>query len=252
MLYLSAKVILLLAFRYFFIIYFYICSVNTDSAKDMQTLLEDIELDIQELKCLVQAVSSDANPALRVVVKRNIQQMKTRLDALSKLLDEAPETLKAPVALELPVSPAPSPEPVLPAEAVLPSEPAHVEPAPAEPVRPVEAVVVNTTKVIYEHSAAGTVDSVQTQSVVTSASAILAERIKPATDLRHAISLNDSFRFVRELFGGDASRMNDMLGRLSAAPSLDKAVDIFVSEVHPDEENESATDFIELLKKYFS
>ena len=33
------------------------------------------------------------------------------------------------------------------------------------------------------------------QTVVTSASPILAERIKPAKDLRHAISLNDSFPF---------------------------------------------------------
>ena len=28
--------------------------------------------------------------------------------------------------------------------------------------------------------------------------------------------------------------------------------DIFVSEVQPDEENEAAVDFMELLKKYFS
>jgi hypothetical protein len=31
-----------------------------------------------------------------------------------------------------------------------------------------------------------------------------------------------------------------------------KAMDIFVSEVQPDEENEAAVDFMELLKKYFS
>ena len=40
----------------------------------MQTLLNDIELDIQELKCLMQAISSDANPTLKIVAKRNIQQ----------------------------------------------------------------------------------------------------------------------------------------------------------------------------------
>ena len=81
---------------------------------------------------------------------------------------------------------------------------------------------------------------------------ILAERIKPAKDLKHAISLNDSFRFVRELFAGDAARMNEVVRRLGEAPSLDKAMDIFASEVHPDEENEAAVDFMELLKKYFS
>ena len=91
------------------------------------------------------------------------------------------------------------------------------------------------------------------QTVVTSASPILAERIKPAKDLRHAISLNDSFRFVRELFAGDAARMNEVVRRFGVRPpSLDKAMDIFVSEVQPDEENEAAVDFMELLKKYFS
>lgn len=83
-------------------------------------------------------------------------------------------------------------------------------------------------------------------------SSILAERIKPSTDLRHAISLNDSFRFVRELFGGDAAKMNAIVVRLNEASSLDKAIEIFTSEVRPDEENEAAVDFMELLKKYFS
>ena len=185
MLYLSAKVTLLFAFRYFFIIYFYICSVNTDCVKDMQTLLNDIELDIQELKCLMQAISSDANPTLKIVAKRNIQQMKARLEALQELLEEAPTAVVSPL-----------------------EEPPAVT--------------------------------------------ILAERIKPAKDLKHAISLNDSFRFVRELFAGDAARMNEVVRRLGEAPSLDKAMDIFASEVHPDEENEAAVDFMELLKKYFS
>ncbi|GKH13205.1 hypothetical protein CE91St12_14150 [Bacteroides uniformis] len=205
---LSAKVTLLFAFRYFFIIYFYICGVNTDCVKDMQTLLNDIELDIQELKCLMQAISSDANPTLRMVAKRNIQQMKARLEALQEQLEEAPTAVVPPV-----------------------------EEITAVPASPVEPVVPDTMKL----------DCEEPETVH-----ILAERIKPAKDLRHAISLNDSFRFVRELFAGDAARMNEVVRRLGEASSLDKAMDIFASEVHPDEENEAAADFMELLKKYFS
>ena len=204
----SAKVTLLFAFRYFFIIYFYICGVNTDCVKDMQTLLNDIELDIQELKCLMQAISSDANPTLRMVAKRNIQQMKARLEALQEQLEEAPTAVVPPV-----------------------------EEITAVPASPVEPVVPDTMKL----------DCEEPETVH-----ILAERIKPAKDLRHAISLNDSFRFVRELLAGDAARMNEVVRRLGEAPSLDKAMDIFASEVHPDEENEAAVDFMELLKKYFS
>ena len=228
MLYLSAKVTLLFAFRYFFIIYFYICSVNTDCVKDMQTLLNDIELDIQELKCLMQAISSDTNPTLRIVAKRNIQQMKVRLEALQELLEEAPTAVVPPLK-DIPTATTPL----------------------AGPVSPVVPVVPDTMKMVCEEpETVHTAEALQT--VVTSASPILAERIKPAKDLRHAISLNDSFRFVRELFAGDAARMNEVVRRLGEAPSLDKAMDIFVSEVQPDEENEAAVDFMELLKKFFS
>ena len=172
MLYLSAKVTLLFAFRYFFIIYFYICSVNTDCVKDMQTLLNDIELDIQELKCLMQAISSDTNPTLRIVAKRNIQQMKVRLEALQELLEEAPTAVVPPLK-EIPTATTPL----------------------AGPVSPVVPVVPDTMKMVCEEpETVHTAEALQT--VVTSASPILAERIKPAKDLRHAISLNDSFRFA--------------------------------------------------------
>lgn len=190
MLYLSAKVTLLFAFRYFFIIYFYICSVNTDCVKDMQTLLNDIELDIQELKCLMQAISSDANPTLKIVAKRNIQQMKARLEALQELLEEAPTAVVSPL-----------------------EEPPAVTTPLTEPVSPVESVIPDTVKMVCE----------EPETVP-----ILAERIKPAKDLKHAISLNDSFRFVRELFAGDAARMNEVVRRLGEAPSLDKAMDILL------------------------
>ena len=204
--------------------------------KEMQTLLDDIELDIQELKYLMQVLATDANPTLKVVAKRNIQQMRARLDALQKLLDETPvEEVAIP---EAPVAPVVIPEPA--------AAPEPVEPIPVivEITKPVEIVspkLESTPKPESEPSA-----------IISSASPILAERIKPATDLRHAISLNDSFRFAREIFGGNTARMNEVIHQLGAAPSLEKALELFSSTVNPDEENETVVDFIELLKKYFS
>lgn len=81
---------------------------------------------------------------------------------------------------------------------------------------------------------------------------ILGERIKPATDLRHAISLNDSFRFTRELFGGDAARMNRLFAELSSVGSFEAAMALFQREVQVDEDNETASAFVELLHKYFN
>lgn len=176
-----------------------------ECVENMQTLLNDIELDIQELKCLMQAIAGDTNSALRVVAKRSIQQMKMRLDELQKLLDEIPE------------------------------------------INPIVTRVIRDEE---EQSVASAAEPML--SPVASSSPILAECIKPSKDLRHAISLNDSFRFTRELFGGDALRMNEIVHLLGEAPDLNKAIAIFNSEVQLDEENEAVVDFIELLKKYFS
>ena len=209
--------------------------------KEMQTLLDDIELDIQELKYLMQVLATDANPTLKVVAKRNIQQMRARLDALQKLLDETPvEEVAIP---EAPVAPVVIPEP---AAAPEPVKPIPVEPVVVEITTPVEVVSPKPESESTPNPAS------EPSAIISSASPILAERIKPATDLRHAISLNDSFRFAREIFGGDTARMNEVIRQLGAAPSLEKALELFSSTVNPDEENETVVDFIELLKKYFS
>ena len=208
--------------------------------KEMQTLLDDIELDIQELKYLMQVLATDANPTLKVVAKRNIQQMRARLDALQKLLDETPvEEVAIP---EAPVAPVVIPEPAAAPEPVKPTP--VEEPVVVEITKPVEVVSPKPESTPKPES--------EPSAIISSASPILAERIKPATDLRHAISLNDSFRFAREIFGGDTARMNEVIRQLGAASSLEKALELFSSTVNPDEENETVVDFIELLKKYFS
>lgn len=192
--------------------------------KEMQTLLDDIELDIQELKYLMQTITTEPDPKLRVVAKRSIQQMRARLDELQKVFDETESKVEEPQKIVVV-----TPEPV--GTVVL--EPIEIKaPEITEPVSPK-----------HEPEAA---------SILSSALPILAERIKSATDLRHAISLNDSFRFAREIFGGNTTRMNDVIRQLGDAPSLDEALELFSSLVNPDEENEAVADFIELLKKYFS
>ena len=182
----------------------------------MQALLNDIELDVQELKCLMQSISADANPVLKIVAKRNIHQMQERLDALTKLLDAA---------------------------FVI---------TPAEQTAPDTVQGMTESDVISESVAEVPVEATHVSDIAIPASQILAERIKPATDLQHAISLNDSFRFTRELFAGDATRMNEVVRLCGGASSLDEAMSVFMSTVQPDEENEAVADFIELLKKYFS
>lgn len=206
--------------------------------------MNDIELDIQELKCLLGALSSDAHPALREVARRSITQMKTRLDALQTLLDTpVPSSEAVPVAERTKV------EVKEPEFEVKASEPEAKEPEPetkepeleikeSEPeLKTSEPEIKETKSVIEEHS-----------------SAIFGERIRPveADSLRRSISLNDRFRFTRELFDGNAARMSEVVGRLGKASSLEEALQLFAAEVCLPEENEAAADFVELLKKQFN
>ena len=114
----------------------------------MQALLNDIELDVQELKCLIQSMLTDTNPVLRIVAKRNIHQMQERLDALTKLLDDT--------------------------FVITPAE--HVA----------SDIVEKTTEseVISESVAEVPVEATHVSDIAIPASQILAERIKPATDLQ--------------------------------------------------------------------
>lgn len=180
----------------------------------MQTLLTDIELDVQELKYLMDVISHEPNSPLKEVARRSVLQMRSRLDALLQELNEKDCLVKNTDA--------------------------------SSPVV-IHADAMNVpAKIILE----STIDSVP--QVVAPATTILAEQIKPAGGLRQAMSLNDSFRFARELFHGDADRMNAVLQHLSSKDTLADALVYLSSELDADADEEAVIDFTELLKKYFN
>lgn len=224
-----------------------------NSDVDMQALLNDIELDIQELKCLMEAVSRKPDSALREVAKRNIVQMRGRLDILLEQLDRGalPEN-------ELPdriINP--MPEPVSAAAA----EEEEEEIVVGNPEKDEEPVIVPEAPEMPEPEQLElpevTVEPAQSAEVFmkietnTASTPILAERIKTAGDLRRSISLNDSFRFSRELFGGSMEQMNHVLQQIGEMHSLDAALVFLSSKIKVEEENEAKVDLVELLKKYF-
>lgn len=230
-----------------------------NSDVDMQALLNDIELDIQELKCLMEAVSRKPDSALREVAKRNIVQMRGRLDILLEQLDRGalPEN-------ELPdriINP--MPEPVSAAAAAEAAEEAEEEEeiVVGNPEKDEEPVIVPEAPEMPESEQLElpevTVEPAQSAEVSmkietnTASTPILAERIKTTGDLRRSISLNDSFRFSRELFGGSMEQMNHVLQQIGEMHSLDAALVFLSSKIKVEEENEAKADLVELLKKYF-
>ncbi|WP_431427572.1 hypothetical protein ACRASQ_06715 [Bacteroides hominis] len=227
-----------------------------NSDVDMQALLNDIELDIQELKCLMEAVSRKPDSALREVAKRNIVQMRGRLDILLEQLDRGalPEN-------ELPdriINPMPEPVSAAAAEE---EEEEEEEIVVGNPEKDEEPVIVPEAPEMPESEQLElpevTVEPAQSAEVSmkietnTASTPILAERIKTTGDLRRSISLNDSFRFSRELFGGSMEQMNHVLQQIGEMHSLDAALVFLSSKIKVEEENEAKADLVELLKKYF-
>lgn len=231
-----------------------------NSDVDMQALLNDIELDIQELKCLMEAVSRKPDSALREVAKRNIVQMRGRLDILLEQLDRGalpenelpdriinpmPEPVSAAAAAEEAEEEEEEEEEIVVGNPEKDEEPVIVPEAPEMP----ESEQLELPEVTVEPAQSAEVSmKIETN---TASTPILAERIKTAGDLRRSISLNDSFRFSRELFGGSMEQMNHVLQQIGEMHSLDAALVFLSSKIKVEEENEAKADLVELLKKYF-
>ncbi len=73
-----------------------------------------------------------------------------------------------------------------------------------------------------------------------------------ATDLRKVISLNDRFRFQKDLFRGDNDLMNDTLDQLNSFTSLNDALKFLNDNFEWNWEEEPASDFKIILEKRFS
>ncbi len=72
------------------------------------------------------------------------------------------------------------------------------------------------------------------------------------SDFRKAFSLNDRFRFRRELFGGDEEKMNKAIAELNDLGSYEESVAYLNQVLNWNIENASVADFIKLLEKRFS
>ena len=220
-----------------------------------QKLLTDIELDVHELKYLMDSFTKEPTPTLSELLKRSITRMQGRLDELQQEVDAvqvtSPLTVEetAEETNEVAESEVDSPSIIQSLESVVVKEDEEGEIIVAEE----KPVVVVTEEGKKEEPAI--VEEPGVETVVKEEepkSAVLGESLKLSAGLRHAISLNDSFRFSRELFGGNTDLMNRVIEQISVMSSYKTAVAFLSSKVELNEEKEAVNDFLELLKKYFN
>ena len=246
-----------------------------------QKLLTDIELDVHELKYLMDSFTKEPTPTLSELLKRSITRMQGRLDELQQEVDAvqviSPSAVEETAEEEDEVAGSEEDSPVIiqSLESVVVKEDEEGEAIVAEEKPVVIAAAAETAAAAEEEeeeeAAAeeeeeeeeeegkkeepAIVEEPVVETVVKEEepkSAVLGESLKLSAGLRHAISLNDSFRFSRELFGGNTDLMNRVIEQISVMSSYKTAVAFLSSKVELNEEKEAVNDFLELLKKYFN
>ena len=70
-------------------------------------------------------------------------------------------------------------------------------------------------------------------------------------DLRKAFSLNDRFRYRRELFGNSDVEMNDTLNLVETMHSFSEAEDFFYGDLEWDKEAPEVIDFMNVIRNHF-
>ena len=256
-----------------------------------QKLLTDIELDVHELKYLMDSFTKEPTPTLSELLKRSITRMQGRLDELQQEVDAlqviSPSAVEETAEEEDEVAGSEEDSPVIiqslesvvvkedeEGEAIVAEEKPVVIAAAAETAAEAAAEEEEEAAAEEEEAAAeeeeeaaaeeeeegkkeesAIVEEPVVETVVKEEepkSAVLGESLKLSAGLRHAISLNDSFRFSRELFGGNTDLMNRVIEQISVMSSYKTAVAFLSSKVELNEEKEAVNDFLELLKKYFN
>ena len=237
-----------------------------------QKLLTDIELDVHELKYLMDSFTKEPTPTLSELLKRSITRMQGRLDELQQEVDAvqviSPSAVEETAEEEDEVAGSEEDSPVIiqslesvvvkedeEGEAIVAEEKPVVIAAAAETAAEEAAAAAAAEEEEGKKEEPAIVEEPVVETVVKEEepkSAVLGESLKLSAGLRHAISLNDSFRFSRELFGGNTDLMNRVIEQISVMSSYKTAVAFLSSKVELNEEKEAVNDFLELLKKYFN
>ena len=238
-----------------------------------QKLLTDIELDVHELKYLMDSFTKEPTPTLSELLKRSITRMQGRLDELQQEVDAvqviSPSAVEETAEEEDEVAGSEEDSPVIiqSLESVVVKEDEEGEAIVAEEKPVVIAAAAETAEAAAaaaeeeeeeeegKKEESAIVEEPVVETVVKEEepkSAVLGESLKLSAGLRHAISLNDSFRFSRELFGGNTDLMNRVIEQISVMSSYKTAVAFLSSKVELNEEKEAVNDFLELLKKFFN
>lgn len=196
--------------------------------------------DIKELQEMVAGFRDETNvPEFIIRLAENkAEKIKSRLKTLKEeaalteqhkatAIASASLDIKAPEQTEMPVA-----EAVKVEEDVMPVE----ENASVEPLVSSHILADSINELLASHP----------QSLHES----LEKRL--VVDVRKALSLNDRFRFQRELFNNDVKCMDKVLDEIGSYKSLAEVLEYLKAKFNWSKDNEPAMDFIKIVIKKFS
>ena len=141
-----------------------------------------------------------------------------------------------------PIAPAPAPAPIPKVQPV--REPVFVKPEPKPEPKPVEKPqetlidsYIGSKKVLYENF--------ETNDVVMN------QISTPISSLAKAIGINDRFRFIKELFGGDFDLYCETIDKLDKAGSLGAGISYIESVFSWDKNSDAVKQFISLIRRRY-
>lgn len=226
---------------------------------------------IYELEGLVHlALNRDDSPAaLPELIVRKGRELSSLAEALTRDEDEGkPEIMAdADVAVSA-TQEIPETQPDYTAMGIHKPDRAEVVETvvPAAVVSEVAEVSGHAPEVASHAAPAAVVDPLPAPAVIPSAShvAVAEERVHmvdpaPGTGRqvsteprgRLVFSINDRYRFKRELFDGSDAGFNNTLALVASMENYDEAEDYFLGELQWDQKKPEVIDFLEILKKYF-
>ncbi len=200
---------------------------------------------IYELEGLVHlALSRDDSPeALPELIARKGEELSQRAcgiahDTTTVVEVAAPAVVKEKVEI---------PAPVEAQEIVEIAAPAVVEEKVETPA-PVEAQEIVETPAPVEIE-----ENIAVSAPVVAEKVVVPKPVSVSPEPRGKLvfSINDRYRFKRELFNNSDADFNNTLAFVASMENYDEAEDYFLGELQWDPSSREVIDFLEILKKYF-
>ena len=235
---------------------------------EIKSMLREV-LELEGLLMVADSRGDETPDAVFTLIKEKIEQLREYTSCLPDVAvdeqvdeqepvvepeDEPEYVLEAEPEEEIEPEPEEELEPEIEAEPEIEEEPEpeleeEIEDEPEEEIEAEpEPEIVPEIEAEPEPEIIKNVDETAPEAIITLDEAFIRNKAK---DLKSAFSLNDTFRFRRELFGNSAADMNDAIDLVNAMNSYEEAEDYFINDLGWDAESDEVGEFMEIIRNHF-